>query len=82
VPDLGATLKMVLLAWEWASRLCFLSDPTLGELAGEVLESWPWWFGLRRAGRLTHTQLPARPRSRALCWLTPASTPSVNCWRV
>ena len=27
----------------------------LGELARAVLESWPWWCGCRRAGRLTNS---------------------------
>lgn len=63
---------------------CRRADPKRVRVAPPLTtakqESWPWWCGNRRAGRLTNLTTP-RPRSRALIWPTPASTPSKNCWR-
>lgn len=47
---------------------------------GAVQENWSWWLSSRRAGGWP-TQLLPRPRYRALCWPTPTSTSSINCWR-
>lgn len=61
---LGSTVELTLMAgegepasraWEKESWPCLLLAAALGEPAGAVLKSPPWWSEHRRAGRLTNS---------------------------
>lgn len=36
---------------------CPLPEVTLSELTKAKLESWPWWYGCGRAGKLTNSAI-------------------------
>jgi hypothetical protein len=57
------------------------TPPWLGEQAGTVLESSPWWCGYRRAGRLTNSATP-QVQIQDLELANSTSTPPMNCWRL
>jgi hypothetical protein len=81
-PDGVGLGELALRAWEeWRA------GPTLASYStgrASWVKCWRANSGGVAMGELAGwpTQLPLRPRSRALSWPTPISAPSINCWRV
>ena len=76
--ELAMSPPIICSIWEWELCTSPGQQGRAGSGSGVLLMSRPWGHENWKASGLS--QIPLRPRSRALNLSTPISIPSMNCW--